>query len=164
PAGSRSTRPRRDRVRADIPRRAMGLSDVSDRVLRWVHVIAGIMWIGNSMLYNWLDRNLVPKPGIEGEIWLLHSGAFYQVEKKFLEPGQMPAKVHWFMWQNLSTWVSGILLLVVVYYLGERAWLIDATHGTAAYATAVAAALGTLIGGWVLYDLLWRSPLARQPR
>ena len=69
----------------DVPFR-----ELLDLVIRWVHVIAGIMWIGNSLLFNWLDRNLRPKEGMEGEIWLLHSGGFYQVEKKQLAPGQMP--------------------------------------------------------------------------
>jgi uncharacterized membrane protein len=145
----------------------MGLAGLSDLLLRWFHVIAGIMWIGNSLLYNWLDRNLVKPPGAaplsEGTIWLLHSGAFYEVEKKLLAPGEMPAKVHWFKWQNFSTWASGILLLVVVYFLGESAWLVDPTQGHASYSNAVAAALGTLIGGWVAYDLIWRSPLRARP-
>jgi len=134
-----------------------------DLLIRWFHVIAGIMWIGNSLLFNWLDRNLVKKEGIDGEIWLLHSGGFYQIEKKMLRPGQMPDPLHWFMWQNLSTWASGILLLVVVYYLGEGAWLVDPGAGHASYSAAVTAAVGTLLGGWVVYDLLWRSPLRRSP-
>jgi uncharacterized membrane protein len=142
----------------------MTTNDLLDLLLRWFHVIAGIMWIGNSLLYNWLDRNLVKeRPEADGRIWLLHSGAFYDVEKKLLEPHQMPAKVHWFMWQNLSTWASGILLLVVVYYLGESAWLVDPGAGHASYSTAVVAAVGALLGGWVFYDLLWRSPLKRTP-
>ena len=141
----------------------MSLSELLDVLLRWFHVIAGIMWIGNSVLFNWLDRNLVKKEGIDGEIWLLHSGGFYQVEKKMLKPGQMPDKLHWFMWQNLSTWVSGILLLVVVYYLGESAWLVEPGDGIPAYSTAVTAALGSLAGGWLIYDAIWRSPLSRRP-
>jgi uncharacterized membrane protein len=141
----------------------MRLPEVLDLLLRWFHVIAGIMWIGNSLLFNWLDRNLEKKPGIEGEIWLLHSGAFYQVEKKFLEPGQMPARVHWFMWQNFSTWASGILLLVVVYFLGSSAWLVDPGAGHVAFSTAVCAAVGTLVGGWVFYDVLCRALLRDHP-
>ncbi len=141
----------------------MGVNELLDLLLRWFHVIAGIMWIGNSLLFNWLDRNLVKKEGIDGEIWLLHSGGFYQIEKKMLRPYQMPDKVHWFMWQNFSTWASGILLLVVVYYLGESAWLVDPGAGHVSYGTAVSAAVGTLLGGWVVYDLIWRSPLRNQP-
>jgi uncharacterized membrane protein len=141
----------------------MGLGALLDLLIRWFHVIAGIMWIGNSLLFNWLDRNLTPKQGVDGEIWLLHSGGFYQIEKKLLRPYQMPEKLHWFMWQNLSTWASGILLLIVVYYMGEGAWLVDPGAGHASYSTAVAAAVGTLLGGWVVYDLVWRSPLQRRP-
>ncbi|HUS65629.1 MAG TPA: urate hydroxylase PuuD [Kofleriaceae bacterium] len=141
----------------------MSWTELLDLLLRWIHVIAGIMWIGNSLLFNWLDRNLEKKPGIDGEIWLLHSGAFYQIEKKLLEPNQMPARLHWFMWQNFSTWASGILLLVVVYYLGESAWLVDPGAGHASYGVAVSTAVFSLIGGWVFYDVLWRSPLRDRP-
>jgi len=142
----------------------MGLNELLDLLLRWFHVIAGIMWIGNSLLFNWLDRNLVKKEGIDGEIWLLHSGGFYQVEKKMLRPNQMPDKLHWFMWQNFSTWASGILLLIVVYYLGESAWLVEPGSGHPSYSTAVTAAVGALLGGWVIYDLIWRSPLRHRPQ
>jgi uncharacterized membrane protein len=141
----------------------MGLNELVDLLLRWFHVIAGIMWIGNSLLFNWLDRNLVKKEGIDGEIWLLHSGGFYQIEKKLLRPNQMPDKLHWFMWQNFSTWASGILLLIVVYYLGGAAWLVEPGSGHASYSTALTAAVGSLLGGWVLYDLMWRSPLGQRP-
>lgn len=141
----------------------MSVNELLDLLLRWFHVIAGIMWIGNSLLFNWLDRNLVKKEGIDGEIWLLHSGGFYQIEKKMLRPNQMPEKLHWFMWQNFSTWASGILLLVVVYYLGESAWLVEPGSGHASYSSAVSAAAGSLLGGWVLYDLVWRSPLRERP-
>jgi len=71
----------------------MGWNELLDLLLRWFHVIAGIMWIGNSLLFNWLDRNLEKKEGIDGEIWLLHSGGFYQIEKKMLRPYQLPDKL-----------------------------------------------------------------------
>ena len=81
-------------------------------IARWVHLIAGIMWIGNSMLFNWLDRNLERREGAGeghiGDIWMVHSGGFYQVEKKHLAPSEMPATLHWFKWQNGITWLSGI--------------------------------------------------------
>lgn len=141
----------------------MGWNELLDLLLRWFHVIAGIMWIGNSLLFNWLDRNLVKKPGIDGEIWLLHSGGFYQIEKKMLRPGQMPERLHWFMWQNFSAWASGILLLVVVYYLGGSAWLVEPDAGHPSYSTAVTAGVGTLVVGWVVYDLTWRSGLKNRP-
>jgi uncharacterized membrane protein len=100
-----------------------------DLVFRWLHLIAGIMWVGNSMLFNWLDRNLEKVAGKPkehmGQIWLLHSGAFYEVEKKMLAPGQMPATLHWFKWQSYTTWISGFCLLLIVYYWGGSG-LVDA--------------------------------------
>ena len=145
----------------------MSVDVVLDLLLRWFHILAGIMWIGNSMLFNWLDRNLVKDKSHSdlsaGEIWLLHSGAFYQVEKMQLEPGKMPNKVHWFMWQNFSTWASGILLLIVVYYLGERAWLVDPEAGHISYAHALLASIGTLVLGVAGYEVLWRSKIHKRP-
>lgn len=144
------------------------LRELLDLIVRWVHVIAGIMWIGNSMLFNWLDRNLVKrtdaKEGHEGEIWLLHSGGFYQVEKKQLAPNELPEILHWFMWQSGITWISGALLLVIVYYMGGGAFLVDPAVASISPATGTAVGIGALVVSWLVYDLLWRSPLAKQPR
>ncbi|HEU5102746.1 MAG TPA: urate hydroxylase PuuD [Roseiflexaceae bacterium] len=141
--------------------------ELADLFVRWTHVIAGIMWIGNSLLFNWLDRNLrpidPPPDGSMGKIWLLHSGAFYEVEKKLLPAGTpYPAKVHWFMFQNLTTWVSGICLLIIVYYMGGAAYMIDPSVASISPGMAVAIGVGVLIGGWLVYDLLWRSPLGKR--
>ena len=109
----------------------MSVNDLLDFVFRWAHLVAGIMWIGNSMLFNWLDRNLVKaaagegNPLSQGKIWMVHSGAFYEVEKKLLAPGEMPTPMHWFKWQNGITWMTGISLLVVVYYMNGAAFLVD---------------------------------------
>jgi uncharacterized membrane protein len=140
--------------------------ELLDLFIRWVHVIAGIMWIGNSLLFNWLDRNLrpvePPKEGVQGKIWLLHSGAFYEVEKKLLPAGTpYPDKVHWFMFQNLTTWVSGICLLVLVYYMGGAAYMLDPSVASISTGAAIAIGVSVLIGGWLVYDLLWRSPLGQ---
>ena len=135
------------------------LREVFDLVFRWIHLIAGIMWVGNSMLFNWLDRNLEKVPGAKkehiGEIWMLHSGGFYQVEKKMLAPGEMPKVLHWFKWQSYTTWITGIILLYVVYYMGDGSMLVNATGPLKAEA-AKDVALGLLIGGFVFYELLWR--------
>lgn len=144
------------------------IHDVVDLLVRWVHVIAGIMWIGNSLLFNWLDRNLSKDDSSGdlsfGKIWLLHSGAFYEVEKKLLAPNQMPSqKIHWFMFQNLTTWVSGILMLVIVYYMGGAAYMIDPNVAQLSPPMAIAIGIATLVGGWLVYDLLWRSPLSTRP-
>src|SRR4051794_26024196 len=140
--------------------------ELLDLFVRWTHVIAGIMWIGNSLLFNWLDRNLrpiePPPEGSLGKIWLLHSGAFYEVEKKLLPAGTpYPDKVHWFMFQNLTTWVSGICLLIIVYYMGGAAYMIDPSVAAISPSVAIAIGVGVLIGGWLVYDLLWKSPLGK---
>ncbi|MFO0554972.1 MAG: urate hydroxylase PuuD [Polyangiaceae bacterium] len=149
------------------------VKELLDLVLRWMHLIAGIMWVGNSMLFNWLDRNLL-KPGddgyvggtntkkelLDGEIWMVHSGGFYQIEKKRLEPGEMPRVLHWFKWQSYTTWMTGISLLVLVYYVGGG-FMVDPQVRALSHPTAVAIGVGTLLGGFITYDLIWRSPLAK---
>lgn len=144
------------------------LGELLHLVARWVHLIAGIMWIGNSMLFNWLDRNLeVPddaKPGLIGEIWMVHSGGFYQVEKKHLAAGQMPRTLHWFKWQNGITWLSGISLLVLVYYMGGAALMTDPGVSSISPGKAVALGVGTIVGAWIAYDLIWRSAIGRKPQ
>src|SRR5687767_92027 len=105
------------------------MTELLDLIARWVHVVAGIMWVGNSMLFNWLDRNLVdPRDELSyGNIWLLHSGAFYDVEKNRgrRKPSAERRELHWFKWQAYTTWLSGAALLVIVYYWGGRALLTD---------------------------------------
>ena len=107
----------------------MQANELLDVVFRWAHLIAGIMWIGNSMLFNWLDRNLVKGADAgrlsQGKIYMVHSGAFYEVEKKLLAPGELPDQLHWFKWQNGITWLTGISLMVVVYYFNDAAFLVD---------------------------------------
>jgi uncharacterized membrane protein len=140
------------------------LRELLDLALRWVHVIAAIMWIGNSLLYNWLDRNLLPsrsgKQGIQGEIWLLHSGGFYLVEKD-LTGWDRTRPLHWFKWQAYTTWLSGAALLVVVYYLGGGALLIDPGVARLTPTMAVALSVGLLLGAWLVYDYLLGPMLER---
>ncbi len=144
--------------------------ELVDLVARWVHVIAGIMWIGNSLLFNWLDRNLVaagshpqtPRP--LGTIWLLHSGGFYYVEKTLLDGAPMPARLHWFKWQAYSTWWSGTALLLIVYYLGGRAVLADASVHALTQAQAVLVGAGGILLGLGLYETMQRIFAPRVPR
>ncbi len=137
--------------------------ELLDLIARWVHVIAGIMWIGNSMLFNWLDRNLRPRPESDsyGDIWLIHSGGFYLVEKNKGErvPGglRLPNPLHWFKWQAYTTWLSGAALLVIVYYLGGRALLVDPGRAPVSAALGVAIAIGTIVGAFLLYEAVWRT-------
>lgn len=151
-----------------------GTIELVDLVARWIHVIAAIMWTGNSMLFNWLDRNLRPaspdtsgspaSKGTLGNIWLLHSGAFYFVEKTLLGGEPLPRPLHWFMWQAYTTWWSGVTLLVVVYYFGGRAALADSTFAPLNHRTAILVAVAAIVGGWALYESMQRLLAPRAPR
>jgi uncharacterized membrane protein len=146
------------------------LVEVLDLVARWIHVIAGIMWIGNSLLYNWLDRSLerpsgrsqTPKP--IGTIWLLHSGGFYYVEKTLLDGAPLPGRLHWFRWQAYTTWLSGVALLLVVYYLGGRSILEDPAASALSHAQAVWLGVGAILSGLTVYELTQRFVAPRAPR
>lgn len=137
--------------------------DWANLLLRWTHFIAGIAWIGSSFYFIWLDRALSapapPRRGVEGEVWMVHSGGFYQTEKRRPGPGEMPAVLHWFKWEALITWVSGIALLVLIYYM-SNAYLLDPAVSGIGRGTATGLGIGLLVVGWVVYDVLWRSPLA----
>ncbi len=139
-------------------------------LLRWTHVLAAILWVGDSFLFMWMDSNLRPpsRPldgNVAGELWMVHSGGFYEVVKRrTLAPGEVPPHLHWFMWQAYTAWLSGFALLVVVYWFGGTAFLVDRTVLPLTAAQAVGASALVLLGGWLLYDALWMSPLARSPR
>ncbi len=143
--------------------------ELIDLVARWVHVIAGIMWIGNSLLFNWLDRNLLPAgsrpqtPEPIGTIWLLHSGGFYYVEKTLLGGAPLPAQLHWFKWQAYTTWWSGMVLLLAVYYAGGRAVLADSSVAALSEGQAVGVGVAAIFGGWLLYESMQRLVAPRMP-
>jgi uncharacterized membrane protein len=134
--------------------------DLLDVLLRWVHLIAGIMWVGNSLLFNWLDRNLVRDEGAPpvhfGRIWLLHSGAFYDVEKKLLAPDEMPKVLHWFKWQAYTTWMTGLALLVLLYWTGGATLMMDPSVMRLTPGQAVHVGIAFVFGGFLVYDLVWR--------
>lgn len=138
------------------------LRDLLDLVARWIHLIAGIMWIGNSMLFNWLDRNLYRAKDDErhvGTMWMVHSGGFYEVEKKYLGPGEMPDVLHWFKWQSYTTWLTGAALLVLVYYMGAGSNMIDPEVYPLTEWQATGVGVGSIVLGFAIYDGIWRSPL-----
>ncbi len=129
---------------------------------RWFHVVVGIMWIGQTYLFGWMDSNLEEAEEddeIEGRLWMIHSGGFYRVEKQKLAPRKLPAVLHWFKWEAGLTWLSGFLLLWVVYYTGG-ALLEYGSEMSVAAGTAIG--IGVLVFGWLAYDLLWMSPLGRK--
>jgi len=146
------------------------LAEWLNLLLRWTHVIAAILWIGDSFLFMWMDASLTPptRPhagDVAGELWMVHSGGFYEVVKRrVLAPGEVPAKLHWFMWQAYTAWMSGFALLVVVYWAGGTAFLVDRSVLALSGAQAIGISAASLLLGWIVYDLLWTSPLARYPR
>lgn len=137
-------------------------------VFRFVHVLAAIMWIGNSLLFTWMEFNLL-KPGKDddknllGTLDMLHGGGVYHLQKLTLRPGAIPVPLHWFMWQSYTTWISGFVLILTLYSIGGGSFFLDASKSTLPGAVAVMISLGGLIGGWVVYDQLWRSPLRNVP-
>jgi uncharacterized membrane protein len=133
--------------------------------LRWTHLIAGIGWIGTSLYFMWLDAALIrpvrPEGDVEGHTWLLHSGGFYLVERRKLPPGQLPSPIHWFKWEAAMTFLTGFPLLVLVYYMTGGVYLVDPAVSTITPGVATAVGVGLLIVSWLVYDLVWTSPLAR---
>jgi uncharacterized membrane protein len=125
-------------------------------IVRWAHVFAGILWIGTTYYFTWLDGRLTAE---NGKVWMVHSGGFYIVEKQSA-PSVMP-KLHWFRWEAAFTWLSGALLLGLVYYMGGL--MVDDLVAQLSTGQAIGIGLGALALGWVVYDLLWLSPIAKSP-
>jgi uncharacterized membrane protein len=132
-------------------------------LVRWFHVFAAIMWVGQTYYFTWLDGqfNRLAKSagdGASSSIWMVHSGGFYTVDKqKSLKVG--PEQVHWFRWEALMTWLSGMVLLFLVYY--SSSGLIDPDVAAISQGRGIAIGLAVLVSGWIIYDLALRSPLGR---
>lgn len=133
--------------------------------LRWLHVIAGIAWIGSSFYFIHLDLSLRRQPGLPegagGEAWQVHGGGFYNMVKYLVAPSRMPDKLTWFMWEAYTTWLSGMGLMAIVYYWAASLYLIDSSVLALDPWAAIAISVGGLAAGWVIYDQLCRSPLGR---
>jgi len=139
-------------------------------LLRWLHLIVAIAWIGSSFYFVWLDNNLrapldedLQRKGVAGELWAVHGGGFYNPQKYLVAPAALPAHLHWFKWESYSTWLSGAALISVLYYVQAPTWMIDPARAALTPAQAVAIGLGTLAGGWLVYDGLCRLLAARSP-
>jgi uncharacterized membrane protein len=133
--------------------------------LRWLHVITGIAWIGASFYFVWLDGNIRKSDGgnplVAGELWAVHGGGFYHNQKYLVAPETLPPHLHWFKYEAYFTWISGFLLLAVIYYLGADIFLIDKAKLALNGPEAIAISLAFLAGGWIVYDGLCRSPLGQ---
>jgi uncharacterized membrane protein len=136
-----------------------------DLAVRWLHVIAGIAWIGSSFYFVHLDLSLKQREGLPegagGEAWQVHGGGFYHMVKFLVAPSRMPDELTWFKWEAYTTWLSGMALLVIVYYLAAELYLIDRNVLELDPWAGIAISLGGLAAGWIVYDLLCRSPLGR---
>lgn len=133
--------------------------------IRWIHMITGIAWIGASFYFVWLENNLDrsnPREGLSGDLWAIHGGGIYHLEKYKLAPPKMPENLHWFKWEAYFTWLSGVALLMVVYYLNPSLYLVKPGVDLSPE-LAVAIGLGSLLVGWFVYDLLCDSPLGKRP-
>jgi uncharacterized membrane protein len=141
------------------------LSEWVSAILRWLHVIAGIAWIGSSFYFIHLDLSLRPRlglpNGVKGDEWQVHGGGFYHMMKYLVAPAQMPDSLTWFKWEAYTTWLSGFSLLVLVYYLGADIFLIDKSVLNLTATQAASIAFVSLVVSWLAYEALCRSPLGR---
>ncbi len=140
------------------------LSEWLNLAVRWIHVFAGILWIGQTYFFTWLDGQLSAEERAAGkenpgaQVWMVHSGGFYVVEKQKV-PALLPRKLHWFRWEAAVTWLSGIVLLTIVYYLGGA--LVDESVARISVGAGVGIGIGVLTVSWVIYDLMVRSPVGQ---
>jgi uncharacterized membrane protein len=124
---------------------------------RWLHVVAGIVWIGTSFYFVALDNHLgrprVEEEGVGGESWEIHGGGFYRISKYRVAPEELPGPLHWFKWEAYTTWLSGFGLLAVLYYASADTYLIDQSVADIPVAAAIGISLIGLAAAWVVYDL-----------
>jgi uncharacterized membrane protein len=137
-------------------------------VFRWAHVVLGISWIGASFYFIFLENSLNRTENLRdelaGNLWAIHGGGFYYIEKYKIAPGELPKKLHWFKYEAYFTWLTGIILLMLVYYFNAKTFLIDPAIANISSAAAICIGSGTLIGGWFLYDILCRRSLIQKKK
>jgi len=144
------------------------LSEWLNLLFRWTHVFAGIMWVGTTYYFTWLDARLTEEEkaalntGVTPQVWMVHSGGFYVVERRKV-PDLASRTLHWFRWEAATTWLSGFALLVLIYYLGGGA-LIDRDVRDISVGAAVALGIGVIVLCGVVYDVMMMSPLGRNEK
>jgi uncharacterized membrane protein len=140
----------------------------SEFMVRWLHVVAGIAWIGSSFYFIALDLSL--KPGKQlpdeahGQAWQVHGGGFYNMVKFLVAPARMPDELTWFKWEAYTTWLSGFALLTIIYYTAAGLYMIDTEILDLEPWQAIGLSIGGIAAGWVAYDLMCRSQLGRDDR
>ncbi len=144
------------------------VSEWLNLIFRWIHVFAGIMWVGTTYYFTWLDARLseeekaVANTGTTAQLWMVHSGGFYVVEKRKV-PDLVSRTLHWFRWEAATTWLSGMALLILLFYLGGGA-LIDPDVCNISLGAAVGIGLGVIVAAGATYDLMMMSPLGRNEK
>jgi uncharacterized membrane protein len=144
------------------------VTDWLNLLARWLHVVAGIVWIGSSFYFIALDNHLRPpdddrdaEAGVGGETWEIHGGGFYNIKKYLVAPRVLPETLHWFKWEAYTTWLSGFALMIVLYYLNADTYLIDKSVADLSTGVAVTISIGLLAAAWLVYDVLCRLLAAR---
>jgi len=132
-------------------------------IVRWVHIVVGVAWIGTSFYFNWLDSRLERDDPdfkhLDGYLWSVHSGGFYRIEKLKGPPKSLPKVLHWFKWEAYATWISGFVLLILVYYLNASSMMLGGSGIELTPLQAIIISIGLLIGSWILYDYLCKNAL-----
>ncbi len=134
-------------------------------IIRFAHLITGIAWIGASFYFVWLDNHLETPPehkakqGIGGDLWAIHGGGFYEVAKYKLAPPKMPTTLHWFKWEAYTTWITGFLLLSLMFYVGAESYLIDKRVADLSQLQAIGLGIGSIVVGVGIYEALVRTKL-----
>jgi len=134
-------------------------------LVRWTHFIVGIAWIGASFYFNWLENHLQRQgrpEGIAGDLWAVHGGGFYYLKKFAVAPPELPATLHWFKWEAYMTWVSGMAMLIIVFYMNAKTYMVNPVVTGVSPTLAIGIGVGALLASWVIYDLLCRSALSRR--
>ncbi|HXH74969.1 MAG TPA: urate hydroxylase PuuD [Bacteriovoracaceae bacterium] len=133
---------------------------------RWLHITVAVTWIGTSIFFMWLDRSFEvnpesKRPGHVGEVWMVHGGGFYHVEKLLMGPTKVPERLHWFKWESYWTWMSGMILVILIYYTGEGTYLLDSMISNITYWQGLLIGLFSIFGSWFFYDFVWESKLSK---
>ena len=141
------------------------LNEWLNLVIRFAHLITGIAWVGASFYFVWLDNHLQKPPeskaanGIGGDLWAIHGGGFYEIAKYKLAPPVMPTTLHWFKWEAYTTWITGFLLLSLMFYVGAESYLIDKRVADLSQLQAILLGLGSIVVGVGIYEALVRTKL-----
>jgi len=134
-------------------------------LLRWAHFVTGVAWIGASFYFNWLENHLErqnAQGGVAGDLWAVHGGGFYYLQKFQVAPERLPATLHWFKWEAYFTWFTGFSLLCTLYYWNAGVYMVDSRVADLSSLQAVAVGIASLLISWLFYDGLCRSPLVKK--